>query len=47
MAFIFKLEQEDGTRMDALIRGADWARMGTNGEVELEALPVVETEETA
>lgn len=38
-------QRETGARMDALIRGDDWAQMGTNGEVELEALPVVETEE--
>ena len=38
-------QRETGARMDALIRGADWAQMGTNGEVELEALPVVKTEE--
>jgi hypothetical protein len=40
-------QRETGARMDALIRGADWAQMGTNGEVELEALPGVETEEAA
>jgi integrase-like protein len=26
-------QRDTGERMDALIRGADWAQMGTNGEV--------------
>jgi hypothetical protein len=25
-------QRETGARTDALIRGADWARMGTNGD---------------
>jgi hypothetical protein len=33
--------------MDALIRAADWARTGTSGASELEALPVSETKEAA
>jgi hypothetical protein len=27
-----KRKRDTGTRMDALVRGADWAQMGTNGE---------------
>jgi hypothetical protein len=39
-------QRDTGERMDALIRGADWAQMGTNGEIEaLEAVGTVEPEE--
>jgi hypothetical protein len=27
-------KRDTGQRIDALIRGADWAQMGTNGEIE-------------
>jgi hypothetical protein len=40
-------KRDTGARMDALIRTADWAQVGTNGAKELEALPVPETEEAA
>jgi len=33
--------------MDALIRGADWAQMGTNGDVADAVLPKKETENVA
>ena len=46
-AKVMDRKRETGARMDELVRGADWAQMGTNGEVELEALPGVETEEAA
>jgi hypothetical protein len=32
---------------DALVRGADWAQMGTNGAEAVEALPVEATKEAA
>ncbi len=40
-------QRDTGARMDALIRAADWAQTGTNGAVEPEALPMLETEEAA
>ena len=40
-------QRETGARMDALIRGAEWAQMGTNGAEYEEALPVEVTEEAA
>jgi hypothetical protein len=40
-------QRDTGARMDALIRAADWAQAGTNGAVESEALPTLETEEAA
>jgi len=36
-------QRETGARMDALIRGADWAQMGTNGAVDEASLPVERT----
>ena len=38
-------QRETGARMDALIRGADWAQMGTNGVESEEPLPVEITKE--
>ena len=32
-------ERDTGARVDALIRGADWAQAGTNGAAALDALP--------
>jgi hypothetical protein len=40
-------QRETGVRMDALIQGADWAQMGTNGTVSEEPLPIEITEEAA
>lgn len=40
-------ERDTGARIDALIRGADWARTGTNALGESVALPVEKTEEGA
>jgi hypothetical protein len=38
-------DRDTGARMDALIHGADWARMGTNGVDEaIEAVAHVEPE---
>jgi hypothetical protein len=30
-AKVMERKRDTGERMDALVRGADWARMGTNG----------------
>jgi integrase len=38
-------QRDTGARMDALIRAADWAQTGTNGDRELGALPRPETKE--
>jgi integrase len=40
-------QRDTGARMDALIRGADWARMGTNGGSEVEAVAVPANENPA
>jgi hypothetical protein len=40
-------QRDTGARMEALIRAADWAQTGTNGAVESEALPMLETDEAA
>jgi integrase len=37
-AKVMERKRETGARMDELVRGADWARMGTNGDSEV--LPV-------
>jgi integrase len=39
-------QRDTGARMDALIRGADWAQAGTNGAVEIASVesPLMETE---
>ena len=37
-------ERDTGARMDALIRGADWAQAGTNGVEAAEALSVEQIE---
>jgi hypothetical protein len=36
--------RETGARMDALIRGAEWAQMGTNGAESAEVFSVEETQ---
>ena len=36
-------KRDAGARMDALIRGADWAQTGTNGDHDASTLPVEET----
>jgi integrase len=36
-------KRDTGERMDDLIRGADWARMGTNGTGEVASLPTTAT----
>jgi hypothetical protein len=38
-------ERDTGERMDALVRGADWARMGTNGANGDGALAVAATDD--
>jgi integrase len=43
-AKVMERKRDTGERMDDLIRGADWARMGTNAAGEVAALPVVATE---
>jgi hypothetical protein len=35
--------RDTGERMDALLRGADWAQMGTNGSEPIEPFPVEKT----
>jgi integrase len=40
-------ERDTGRRMDALIRGADWAQTGTNGDSPSVSLPEVSTEAVA
>ena len=40
-------QRDTGARMDALVRGTDWALAGTNGVVAVEPLPVPETKEAA
>jgi integrase len=39
--------RDTGARMDALIRGADWALTGTNAETEAEPVAVLENEKAA
>lgn len=41
---VMERKRDTGERMDALVRGADWAQTGTNGELEVEALSVAATE---
>ena len=39
-AKVMERKRETGSRMDELVRGADWAQMGTSGPVEvLDVLP--------
>jgi len=40
-------KRDTGQRMDALIRGADWTRAGTNDECESEAVAASENEKAA
>ncbi len=46
-ARMMKRDRDTGARMDALVRGAQWARTGTNVPETLEALPDAETSEAA
>ena len=39
-------QRDTGARMDALIRGADWAPSGTKGGETLRALPLAATEDS-
>jgi hypothetical protein len=39
-------ERDTGARMDALIRGADWALMGTSGVEEPSAVSLPDNEES-
>jgi len=43
---VMERKRDTGERMDALVRGADWAQMGTNDDPSEAALPVAATEET-
>jgi integrase len=40
-------KRDTGQRMDALIRGADWAQMGTNESATVESMPALATENLA
>ena len=42
-AKVMERKRDTGAKMDALIRGADWAQAGTNGNSEAEALSVAAT----
>jgi integrase len=44
---VMERKRDTGERMDALLRGADWAQAGTNPVVEVEAPPVVATRNPA
>jgi integrase len=41
---VMERKRDTGARMDALIRGADWAQMGTNGAERIDPLSVAATE---
>jgi hypothetical protein len=40
-------KRDTGQRMDALIRGADWAQTGTNESATVESMPTLATENPA
>jgi len=42
-AKVMDRKRETGARMDELVRGADWAQMGTNGENSSSPLSALET----
>lgn len=42
---VMERKRDTGERMDALVRGADWARMGTNGANDDGALAVAATDD--
>jgi integrase len=44
---VMERKRDTGERMDALVRGADWAQAGTNGEATAEALSTLTTKEAA
>jgi len=44
---VMERKRDTGARMDALIQGADWAQVGTNGANGSEPLPTPETENPA
>jgi hypothetical protein len=37
-------KRDTGERMDALLRGAEWAAMGRNGTDEIDPMPTAATE---
>jgi hypothetical protein len=39
-AKVMERKRETGARMDELVRGADWAQMGTNGDSAVPAVAV-------
>jgi hypothetical protein len=45
-AHVLERKRDHGERLDALVRGADWARMGTSGDSE-EATAEAEATESA
>jgi hypothetical protein len=46
-AKVMDRKRETGARMDELVRGADWAQLGTNATQELERVAKLENEEAA
>ena len=44
---VMERKRDTGARMDALVRGADWARMGTNGAQRVEPVSTLATENPA
>ncbi len=44
---VMERKRDTGERMDALVRGADWAQTGTNGDGTAEALSTLTTKEAA
>ena len=44
---VMERKRDTGARMDALVRGADWARMGTNGVQRVEPVSTLATENPA
>jgi hypothetical protein len=40
---VMERKRDTGVRMDALVRGADWAQTGTNDVLEVEELPNMAT----
>jgi hypothetical protein len=46
-ARVMERKREVGARMDELVRGADWAQMGTNADPDAEPMPVRATKNPA
>jgi integrase len=46
-AKVMERQRGTGERMDALIRGAEWAETGRSTDLEVEALPALATENPA